>query len=372
MSGAEFFVDRLDRVRAQLLDCGVSAMFVTPGTDMIYLVGYHAVPLERLTMLVISPGQDPFMVVPRLERSAALASPFGATGWDVIAWGETDDPYAIIADRLESMSGKIALDSHMWAERVLTIQSRFPSIECTSAAPIINSIRVIKSPDELDHLRAAAAAIDRVHAQVPSVLRAGRTEQEVGRDIADLIIAEGHSRVDFVIVAAGPNAASPHHEVSNKVILQGEPVVIDIGGTMPSGYCSDCTRTYSVGAPSTEFMKRYEILQRAQVLSTHAVHNGAQSHSIDEAGRHELEVNGLGQYFIHRTGHGIGLDTHEEPYIGPQNPTVITTGMVFSIEPGFYIEGVHGARIEDIVICTPDGAEVLNKQTHELVVVPGS
>lgn len=372
MSGPLHFVDRIKRVEEHLRESGLGAMFITPGSDLSYLIGYHAVPLERLTMLVVTPNNDPFLIVPRLERSAALASPFGSTGWDVISWGESDDPYAIITNRLSGLSGTVALDGHMWADRVLTIQVRFPSITFVSAAPIINAIRIIKSPDELDHLRAAAAAIDRVHAQVPLLLGAGRTEREVGRDIADLILAEGHSSVDFVIVAAGPNGASPHHEVSDKVIEVGEPVVIDIGGTMPSGYCSDCTRTYSVGEPSREFMDRYEVLQRAQVLSTQAVHHGAQSHDIDAAGRIELTEHGLGQFFIHRTGHGIGLDTHEEPYIGPDNPTVISSGMVFSIEPGFYIEGQHGARIEDIVICTPNGPETLNKQTRDLVIIPSS
>jgi Xaa-Pro aminopeptidase len=372
MSGSQYFVNRINRVVEQLQESALSAMFITPGSDLSYLIGYHAVPLERLTMLVVTQNHEPFLIVPRLERSAALASPFGATGWEVISWGESDDPYAIIGDRLNGLSGTIALDGHMWADRVLTIQGRFPDIDCVSAAPIINAIRVIKSLDELDHLREAAAAIDRVHAQVPRFLRAGRTEREVGRDIADLILAEGHSSVDFVIVAAGPNGASPHHEVSDRVIQDGDPVVVDIGGTMPSGYCSDCTRTYSVGEPSPEFLDSYEVLQRAQVLSTQAVRDGARSHDIDAAGRNELTEHGLGEFFIHRTGHGIGLDTHEEPYIGPDNPTVISSGMVFSIEPGFYIEGRYGARIEDIVICTPEGPETLNKQTRDLVVIPSS
>ncbi len=371
MLEAKYLVDRVDRVLEHMDAHGVNAMFVTPGSDLSYLIGYHAVPMERLTMLVISTTQDPFLVVPRLERSAALASPFGETNWDVIAWDETEDPYTLIEERLVSQ-GVIALDGHMWAERVLTIQSRFSESQFISAAPLISSIRVIKSPDELEYLRDAAAAIDRVHSQVPSVLRVGRTEREVGRDIAELILAEGHSTVDFVIVASGPNGASPHHEVSDRVIESGDSIVIDIGGTMPSGYCSDCTRTYSVGEPDTEFLQRYEILQRAQVLSTLAVHTGALSHDIDAAARSELERFGLGEYFIHRTGHGIGLDTHEEPYIGPNNNTIIEAGMVFSVEPGFYIDGEHGARIEDIVICTPDGPETLNKQTRDLVIVHSS
>lgn len=372
MSEPQHLLDRIHQITMRMQSQGVAAMFITPGTDLSYLIGYHAVPLERLTMLIIPVDSEPFLVVPRLEKSAAMASPFGDTHWEVITWGETEDPYVLIRERLNLTSGVIALDGHMWAERVLTIQALFRNIEFISASPIISSIRIVKSAEELESLREAAAAIDRVHAQVPKILRAGRTEREVARDIADLIVAEGHSRVDFVIVASGPNGASPHHEVTDRVIELGDPVVIDIGGTMPSGYCSDCTRTYSVGQPSDVFLQRYQVLQRAQALATQAVHDGAISHDIDAAGRTELEKVRLGEYFIHRTGHGIGLDTHEEPYIGPHNKTVVTAGMVFSIEPGFYIEGEHGARIEDIVICTRNGAETLNKQTHDLVVVQSS
>ncbi len=350
-------------------ELGIDLMLVTPSADLRYLIGYNAIPLERITALVIAPQKAPFLVVPRLEISTAKASPFGERAWEVFGWGENDNPYDIIRIKSGFAQGKIAVDNHMWAERVLKVQENFAGALIELAAPIISAIRIIKTPTELDFLREAAAAIDRVHAQVPKVLRVGRTEEEVGRDIADLILAEGHSRVDFVIVASGPNGASPHHELSDRVINAGEPVVVDIGGTMPSGYCSDCTRTYSMGDPGSDYLKRYAVLQRAQELSTRAVHNGAISHDIDAAGRNELAKGELSVYFIHRTGHGIGLETHEEPYLGENNMTVIENNMVFSIEPGFYIEGVHGARIEDIVICTPQGPESINKQTRDLVII---
>jgi Xaa-Pro aminopeptidase len=360
---------RVARVGQALADAHSSAMIVTPGSDLVYLTGYNAIPLERITALVIAPDAAPFLVVPRLEISTALASPFGDTGWDVHGWGENDDPYAIIRERIPSLNGAVLVDNHMWAERVLTIQKEFPQASIALAAPILAEIRMRKTPYELDALREAAAAIDRVHARVAQVLRAGRSEADVARDISEMIIAEGHQSVDFVIVASGPNGASPHHEVSDRVIQLGDPVVVDIGGTMPSGYCSDCTRTYSVGDPGSAYRERYAALQLAQEKSTRAVSNGAISHDIDAAGRNELESHDLAQYFIHRTGHGIGLDTHEEPYIGIDNPTVIEENMVFSIEPGFYIDGVHGARIEDIVICTANGPESINKQTRDLVII---
>lgn len=369
MAATSDYLERITRAQVHMQELGIDLMLVTPSADLRYLIGYNAVPLERITALAISPHNAPFLVVPRLEISTAAASPFGALGWEVIGWAENDNPYDIIRNRSGFFQGRVAVDNHMWAERVLKIQENFPDALIELAAPIIGAIRILKTPTELDFLREAAAAIDRVHARIPNVLKVGRTEEEVGREISELILAEGHTRVDFVIVASGPNGASPHHELSDRVINAGDPVVVDIGGTMPSGYCSDCTRTYSMGDPGTDFIQRYTVLQRAQELSTKAVHNGAISDSIDAAGRDELAKSDLAQYFIHRTGHGIGLETHEEPYVGENNETVIENNMVFSIEPGFYIEGIHGARIEDIVICTPDGPETINHQTRDLVII---
>lgn len=369
MAATSDYLERITRAQVHMQELGIDLMLVTPSADLRYLIGYNAIPLERVTALVISPHTTPFLVVPRLEISTACASPFGELGWEVFGWAENDNPYGIIREVSGFSEGRVAVNNHMWAERVLKISEHFPKAHIELAAPIIGAIRITKTPTELDFLREAASAIDRVHAQVPNLLQVGRTEEEVGRDISELILAEGHVRVDFVIVASGPNGASPHHELSKRVINAGDPVVVDIGGTMPSGYCSDCTRTYSMGDPGSEYVKRYEILQRAQELSTQAVYSGATSHDIDAAGRNELAKSDLAQYFIHRTGHGIGLETHEEPYIGENNETVIENDMVFSIEPGFYIEGVHGARIEDIVICTPEGPEVINNQTRDLVII---
>lgn len=368
--GADF-EQRIYRVRQEMAKRSLDAILITPGSDLIYLTGYHAIPLERITALVITQDADPFLIVPRLERSTALASPFGLTGWKVITWGENDDPYSMIAQQLGSAPHGIAVDSHMWAERVFALEKKFSSSTFTIASPIISEIRMRKTKAEIESLREASSAIDRVHALVPSVLRVGRTEREVGRDIGELILAEGHEKMDFIIVASGPNGASPHHELSDRVIKDGDAVVVDIGGTMPSGYCSDCTRTYHMGTPDPLYLDRYQVLQQAQSLSSSAVKPGAVSHDIDAAGRDELTNHGLGEFFIHRTGHGIGLDTHEEPYIGINNPTVIEENMVFSIEPGFYVEGVHGARIEDIVVCTSNGYESLNNQTRDLVVIDG-
>jgi Xaa-Pro aminopeptidase len=225
-----------------------------------------------------------------------------------------------------------------------------------------------KNAAEVAALRQAGAAIDRVHARVPGWLRPGRTEREVGADIAEAIVAEGHARTDFVIVGSGPNAASPHHELSERLLRPGDAVVVDIGGTMPSGYCSDSTRTYAIGEPPAEFTAYYQVLYDAQEAACVAVRPGVTAESVDAAAREPITRAGFGAAFFHRTGHGIGLEAHEDPYIVAGNSEPLEPGMAFSVEPGIY-PGPHGARIEDIVVCTEDGYERLNHTPRELVVI---
>jgi Xaa-Pro aminopeptidase len=200
-------------------------------------------------------------------------------------------------------------------------------------------------------------------------LRVGRSEAAVAADIAQGIREAGHATVDFTIVASGPNGASPHHGTSDRVIGAGEPVVVDIGGTMPDGYCSDSTRTYVVGEPDAEFRAAYATLHAAQRAAVAAVRPGVTAESVDAAARDVLTGAGLGAYFLHRTGHGIGLDGHETPYIVTGNTLPLEPGMTFSIEPGFYVAGRWGARIEDIVACTGDGVRRLNTIDTGLVML---
>lgn len=360
--------DRLARAQRATRAAGVDALLISPGPDLRYLTGYDAIPLERLTCLVLPAQGDPVIVVPGLEKPAALASPIGDLGLEVLSWGETDDPYRLVASLLPPQ-GIAAVDNHMWAEKVLRLRDAMPGATQSLAGAVLRELRIRKTPDEVDALRRAGAAIDRVHAQVHQWLCAGRTEREVGKDIADAIIAEGHVSVDFVIVGSGPNGASPHHELSDRVILHGEPVVVDIGGTMPDGYCSDETRTYSVGEPPAEFADYYAVLQAAQAAACEHVRPGVSAESVDAAARDVITAAGYGDYFVHRTGHGIGLETHEEPYIVTGNTEVLEPGMAFSIEPGIYLPGKHGARIEDILVCGESEGERLNLRPRDLVVL---
>lgn len=367
ISDPSVYARRLEAARASAREQGIDVLYLTPGSDLRYLIGYDAKPLERLTCLVVPSDGEPFLVAPALELLAAQASPASAIGIDIVTWQEHEDAVALAASR-SGAPAVCAVDDHMWAEKLLRFTDAIPSARFVTAGRVVHELRLRKDAAEVEALREAGRAIDAVHTQVPSVLQAGRTEREVGRDLADLIFQTGHVTADFVIVASGPNAASPHHEVSDRVIEVGDAVVVDIGGTMPTGYCSDSTRTYAVVDIDAEFQRRYDVLQQAQAAARDAVRPGASCESIDLAARSVLDDAGLGHLFIHRTGHGIGLETHEEPYIVGGNTRPLEPGMAFSIEPGFYETGRHGARLEDIVICTPSGGESVNRQPHELVV----
>jgi Xaa-Pro aminopeptidase len=361
--------ERLRLAAAAAGAAGLGALLLTPGPDLRYVTGYDAQQLERLTCLAVPAAGDPFLVVPRLELPAAQASPAGGAGLEIVAWDETDDPYALVTRRLGPVSS-VGLADRMWAMMVLRFRAALPAAQLGLASTALRGLRSRKSPAEVAALREAGAAIDRVHAAVPGWLRPGRTELEVAVDVAAAISSEGHVRADFVIIASGPNAASPHHEPSSRVLQPGDAVVVDIGGTMPSGYCSDCTRVYAIGAPPAEFTAYYEVLRGAQEAACEVVRPGVTAEAVDAAARVPITEAGYGAEFVHRTGHGIGLETHEDPYIVAGNAEPLAPGMAFSVEPGIY-PGPHGARIEDIVVCTEQGYERLNHVTRELVVVGG-
>jgi len=366
--GTGLFPDtRLREVAAAAATAGLDALLLTPGPDLRYVTGYDAHALERLTCLAVPADGDPFLVVPRLEVPAAQASPAGRVDLEIVGWDETDDAYALVARRLGDVKA-VGLADRMWALMVLRFRAALPGARQQLASVALRDLRARKSAAEIAALLQAAESIDRVHAQVPGWLRPGRTEQEVAADISDAIVAEGHATVDFVIVASGPNAASPHHSTSGRVLQPGDAVVVDIGGTMPSGYCSDCTRTYAMGTPPADFAAYYQVLKDAQNAACAAVRPGVTAEAVDAAARDPITAAGFGDYFVHRTGHGIGLETHEDPYIVSGNTEVLQPGHAFSVEPGIY-PGPHGARIEDIVVCTAEGYQRLNNVTRDLVVV---
>ncbi|MGN9768516.1 M24 family metallopeptidase [Micromonospora sp. SD12] len=347
---------------------GLDALLLTPGSDLRYLTGYDAHEGERLTCLVLPAQGEPTLIVPTLERPAAEASPAPATGVRIVDHADGSDPYPLLVAALGGPVAAVGLADRMWAEQVLALRAALPGAVQRLASEVLREMRVRKSPAEVAALAEAGAAIDAVHRRMGEWLRPGRTEAEVGADIAAAIRAAGHVSVDFVIVAAGPNGASPHHGTSERPIGAGEPVVVDIGGTMPSGYRSDCTRTYVAGAPApAEFVDYYAVLHAAQRAAVAAVRPGVTAEDVDAAAREPIAAAGFGAAFLHRTGHGIGLDGHEEPYVVAGNARPLEAGMAFSVEPGIYLAGRHGARIEDIVVCAPDGVQRLNTTPTELI-----
>ncbi|SFK72157.1 M24 family metallopeptidase [Geodermatophilus ruber] len=369
-------LDRVHAAREGAAELGIDLLVVTPGSDLRYLCGYNAHAMERLTALAVPRRGEPFLVVPRLEAPMVAAGPAGALGLQVLAWDETDDPFALLArtavDRLGAAPARVAVGARTWAEHALGVQRALPGAALELAGPVVDRLRMVKSPAEVAELAAAGAAIDRVHARMGEWLRVGRTEREVGADVAAAIRAEGHVGVDFTIVGSGPNGASPHHELSDRVIEAGDLVVVDIGGETATGYRSDCTRTYAVGrAPGPDVADWYGVLHEAQRAATAAVRPGVTAEQVDAAARDVIAGAGWGEYFIHRTGHGIGLDTHEAPYVVAGNDLPLAPGMAFSVEPGIYLPGRCGARIEDIVVCTEDRAAILNNGPRELAILAG-
>ena len=371
---AQRYADRLVRAGEAAARGGLDALLIGVGSDLRYLTGYEAMPLERLTMLVVGPGRVPFIVVPRLERGAAEAGL--RTAVEIRTWDETDDAYALSVADLPA-APRVAVSDTMLAMHLLRLQQALgAAARFDLASTVLRELRMVKDPDEIALLRLAAQAADRVVAQIAAGRLVGRTEADVAREVRARLIAQGHEAAHYAIVASGPNSASPHHDASDRVIQAGEPIVLDIGGTL-SGYGSDITRTLWVTGgdvtkgPDERFRHLFGVLHGAQVAATRAVRPGVACEAIDRAARAPIEAEGYGEAFFHRTGHGIGLEGHEDPYLVAGNDLPLQTGMAFSVEPGIYLPGVYGARIEDIVVCGEDGPVVLNEAARELFVVDG-
>ncbi|MGW4015260.1 Xaa-Pro peptidase family protein [Rhodococcus sp. DMF-1] len=367
---ATVYADRLARAAALGHDAGLDALLVTPGPDLRYLLGSRAESFERLTCLVIpTDGQGASVVVPRLELASLTDSAAADLNLPVHDWVDGQDPYAQVAALLPQRPRTAVVDA-MPALHLVPLAARF-AVPPVLATEVVRQLRMVKDDEEVAALRRAGAAIDRVHAQMGRWLRPGRTEAQVAADITAAIVAEGHTEAAFVIVGSGPHGADPHHEVSDRVLEPGDVVVVDIGGPVEPGYYSDSTRTYSLGAPPDDVAAKVALLEAAQQAAVDAVRPGVTAASVDAAARDALAAHGLAEVFVHRTGHGIGLSVHEEPYIVDGNADVLRPGMAFSIEPGIYFRGEWGARIEDIVVVTEDGCEPLNHRPHGLTVLPG-
>jgi len=358
-------VTRVLRTRERMDELGVDVVLLSVGADLPYLTGYEAMPLERLTMLVLPREGDARLVVPRLEAPRVAPQP---DLFEVVPWDETDDPVALVA-RLAGTPRTAAIGDHTWARFVLDLQLALPAVNFVRASTVLGPIRMVKDDDEIEALAAAAAAVDVIAIDMRMESFTGRTELDVHRDLVDRMLELGHERSNFAIVAAGANAASPHHEPSaERVITEGELVLCDFGGTM-RGYCSDITRMFAVGEPPSEVRETYAVLQAAQEAGVQAALVGTPCAEVDAAARKVIADAGYGEYFVHRVGHGIGQEAHEEPYMVAGNDVPLAPGHAFSVEPGIYVPGRFGMRLEDIVVATDAGPRRLNQAPRDLAVV---
>jgi len=363
----EDFAARMARAAQQAADAGLTGLLVTPGPDLLYFTGYAPIAItERITMLVLQVSRPPAVIVPILERPDAEAAP-GAGALSVSDWTDGDDPYEATAALLDA-EGRYAISDSAWAMHVLGLQAAVPESSYVSMTSALPMVRAIKDADELERLAAAGAAADASLEEIVEVRFAGCTEREVAANLADLLRKHGHSQVDFTVVGSGPNGANPHHEMSERIIEEGDMVVLDFGG-LKNGYGSDTTRTVHVGEPTDEEREVFEVVRRAQQAGFEAVRPGIACQEIDRAARKVITDAGYGEYFIHRVGHGIGLTTHEPPYMVEGEAHPIEPGMCFSIEPGIYLPGRFGVRIEDIVVATEDGGRRLNNTSHDMRIV---
>ncbi|MFW0794777.1 Xaa-Pro peptidase family protein [Gordonia sp. CPCC 205515] len=364
---SDVYRTRIDRAAALTADAGLDALIVSTGPDLRYLTGSRANTFERLTALVIPAAASPRLVVARLELASVRDSAIDDLGIEVAAWVDGEDPYGLALADLAS-GAKVAVCDTMPALHVVPIADHTKATPAL-ATDVLRELRMIKDDSEIAALREAGAAIDRVHARMGEFLAPGRTEREVADDIRAAIVEEGHTGAEFIIVGSGPHGADPHHEFSDRTIERDDVVVIDIGGPVEPGYNSDSTRTYCFTTPPAKVADAYAALQAAQQAAVSAVKPGLTAEQVDAVARDLLREHDLADRFIHRTGHGIGLSVHEEPYIVAGNSIELRPGMAFSIEPGVYFDGDWGARIEDIVVVTDDGCESVNNQPHDLVVL---
>ena len=378
------FAKRIAEAARLTAEAGLDACLIGVGADLRYLTGYAAMPLERLTMLAVPARGSAFLVVPRLEVSSARSSPAAAAGHlEVITTDETEDAVAVLVARLERELGpgggairRLAVSDRLWASFLLRLEAAVPAAAFELASSITRQLRMAKDAEEVALLRLAAEAADRVIGQVGHGRLIGRSEAEVAREIRERLVDEGHELAEFAIVGSGPNSASPHHEASERLIRAGEPIVLDIGGSL-DGYTSDTTRVVWVTGgdpglgPDAEFLRLFGVLREAQAAASAAVRPGIACQELDATARSIIDAAGYGPQFFHRLGHGIGLEAHEDPYLVEGNPEPLRPGFAFSVEPGIYLEGRYGARLEDIVVCAPSGPLILNQSPLDLQVVDG-
>ncbi len=369
MANASDFITRWQALSDRVVDIDVAGVVVGGGPDLAYLTGHDGQSYERLTAAAASLHEGaplPTLVTPKLEAARITPLP------DVFAispWEDADDPIALTAAALPS-EGRVLVSDSLAASHLLGLQQALPNVTFLALNETLGGMRSIKSADEREALRRVGGLADKVQTQIREgdMPLIGRTEKEVAADVHDRLLAAGHDTVEFIIVASGPNSASPHHHPGDRVIEEGEMVLFDFGGSF-NGFNSDITRCVYTGPIPDEVATAWASLVAAQELAFQAAKPGNKLKDVDLAARNSLVADGYGPEFIHRTGHGIGTEVHEHPYVMATNESPIEVGNAFSIEPGIYRDGQWGMRLEDIVVIEADGAVRCNATNRDLVSV---
>jgi len=360
------FTARWARAQAIMKDYRFDLVLVSPSSDFFYLLGQPGHASPRLTLLILPAEGRPALLAGALEMPGYAA---WADDLRLLPWRDEENPLDVLRRAFGPVSvSTIGVSDRLWSVFLLRLQDTYRAARWYPATPVLRTLRTVKDEAELATLREASRRADLVWAAFISQPVAGLTERQAVDRLEAWLAEQGMRPAFETSVAAGPNGASPHHTPGDRVIAAGDALVCDFGGVL-DGYCSDMTRTVHIGPPSESFKTVYSIVQRAQEAAFRAIRPGVRCEEIDAAARWVIETAGYGPQFIHRTGHGLGIDIHEEPYIVQGNRQPLQPGMVFSDEPGIYLPGQFGVRIEDAVVCTERGGERLNAAPRELTIL---
>jgi Xaa-Pro aminopeptidase len=361
-------VGRLSRLQMQMAGAGVDLVAIAPTPNMRYLLGFSPLADERPCVLLIT-RQDTRLVVPALNADQVEAR----TGMEGIRWSDAAGPRQALAEAVSALGAGpgivLAADATMRADALLLLQEVIHPDRCVTSADLMSALRMCKSEREIGLLALAAAQADRAMMVGADACQPGVMEREVAEKIANYFRQDGAEAVDATLVASGPNSAFPHHEAGDRRLQVGDTIIIDIVATL-NGYRSDVTRMVHLGEPSPEVRAVHEVVLEANRRGREAAVAGAYARDVDRAARAVIEEAGYGPYFIHRTGHGLGMEMHEPPWIAAESTTMLEPGMVFSVEPGIYLEGRFGIRIEDIVVVTEEECRCLTGLDRALIVKP--
>jgi Xaa-Pro aminopeptidase len=354
----DIVAERMGRLRAAMNETGTDLVVIGPGSHMDWVVGFHPHPDERPVMLMVSATEAGFLM-PALNADAARKS----SDLPMFTWADEDGPDAalgsLLAQVLPARAGHVALDETMRTDFALLVLDALPGVSREFTGRTIGALRARKDADEYKRLKASALLNDRAMQAAWAALKPGVTEREIANVVKEFF-ADNGAQIQFAIIGAGENGAFPHHATGATALREGDAVVIDIGGRI-DGYPSDMTRSAIIGRAPEGYDEVHAVVERAVQAALAAARPGVTAGSVDKAARDVIKAAGYGEYFVHRTGHGLGIDVHEPPYITATSDTVLEEGMVFSIEPGIYLPGRFGVRLEDIVILRADGPEILSE-----------